>query len=73
MMRSSGSISLIPSSLLSFDDDIKDDDIKAHADWVTDARNGEGVRKLVDRLLSDDLAVLEPKLRQKPPAPATHL
>lgn len=47
--------------------------LKAHADWVTDARNGEGVRQLVDRLLSDDLAGLEPKLRQKPPAPATHL
>jgi hydroxymethylpyrimidine pyrophosphatase-like HAD family hydrolase len=45
--------------------------LKAHADWVTDAPNGEGVRQLIDRLLANDLADLQPKLRQKPPAPGT--
>jgi len=43
--------------------------LKAHADWVTDVPNGEGVRQLIDRLLANDLADLQPKLRQKPPAP----
>src|SRR5262245_59800771 len=42
--------------------------LKAHADWVTDAPNGEGVRQLIDRLLANDLADLQPKLRQKPAA-----
>jgi hydroxymethylpyrimidine pyrophosphatase-like HAD family hydrolase len=46
--------------------------LKAHADWVTDASNGEGVRQLIDRMLANDLADLEPKLRQKPPIAVAH-
>lgn len=45
--------------------------LKAHADWVTDAPNGEGVRQLIDRLLANDLADLQPKLRQKALAAGT--
>jgi hypothetical protein len=32
--------------------------LKAHADWVTDGENGEGVQQLMARLLENDLADL---------------
>jgi len=47
--------------------------LKAHADWVTDGANGEGVRQLVERLLANDLADLERKLQQKPTTPVMHV
>ncbi len=36
--------------------------LKEHADWVTPASHGAGVRQLVDRLVGSDLAELDPKL-----------
>jgi hydroxymethylpyrimidine pyrophosphatase-like HAD family hydrolase len=36
--------------------------LKEHADWVTAETHGAGVQELVERLVSDDLAELEPKL-----------
>jgi hydroxymethylpyrimidine pyrophosphatase-like HAD family hydrolase len=38
--------------------------LKAHADWVTDGRNGAGVQELIARLIKDDLADIHPKPRQ---------
>ncbi len=36
--------------------------LKEHADWVTPASHGAGVRQLVDQLVGSDLAELDPKL-----------
>jgi hydroxymethylpyrimidine pyrophosphatase-like HAD family hydrolase len=38
--------------------------VKASADWVTTGDHGSGVRELIARLLSDDLASLEPRLER---------
>ncbi|MEW4566503.1 HAD family hydrolase [Tautonia sp. JC769] len=38
------------------------DSLKEHADWTASAPRGAGVCQLVDRLLDDDLASLEPML-----------
>jgi hydroxymethylpyrimidine pyrophosphatase-like HAD family hydrolase len=38
------------------------DSLKAHADWVTPEAHGAGVTALIEALLSDDLALLAPRL-----------
>ncbi|MGH7792645.1 MAG: HAD family hydrolase, partial [Thermodesulfobacteriota bacterium] len=40
------------------------DSVKNRADWVTSKENGAGVIELIDRLISSDLAELEPKLKR---------
>src|SRR5215831_14772391 len=36
--------------------------VRERADWVTPARNGDGVAQLIDRLIADDLAGLSDRL-----------
>src|SRR5215510_2017523 len=36
--------------------------VRERADWVTPARNGEGVAQLIERLIADDLATLSERL-----------
>jgi hypothetical protein len=38
--------------------------LKDRADWVTNGARGEGVAELIDRLLQDDLAFLQPRLER---------
>ncbi|MBV8083196.1 MAG: HAD-IIB family hydrolase [Chloroflexi bacterium] len=38
--------------------------LKERADWVTEGARGEGVTELIDRLVADDLAFLQPRLRR---------
>jgi hydroxymethylpyrimidine pyrophosphatase-like HAD family hydrolase len=39
--------------------------LKAHADWVTESENGAGVQQLIARLLDNDLAELQTRLKRK--------
>jgi HAD superfamily hydrolase (TIGR01484 family) len=36
--------------------------VQERSDWVTPSRNGDGVAELIDKLVADDLAVLEDRL-----------
>jgi hydroxymethylpyrimidine pyrophosphatase-like HAD family hydrolase len=39
--------------------------VQERADWVTPAKNGDGVAELIDRLIADDLADLEGRLSRR--------